>query len=885
MRELKRSFARVSLGKDLKDFVARYSRVSPLFLKRCLAICFGLVLLLAAQAAHAQIRDSLEQRPSNILKDSSRVDTLNLSFTNNKSALEDIVEYEAEDSIVLDMKRQKARLYGNAWITFQDIKLEADYIEVDFKLKSLYATGIVSDSNQTYVGRPQFTDKGQVYEADTMKYNFESKKGLSMGVLTTEKDGYIHGDKVLRDSLEHIYVKRARFTTCNLPEPHFYIQSNKIKVIPKKQIVTGPAHLVIEGISTPLGVPFGFFPIPEKKSHGVIFPNFGESPDRGFYFRGLGYYFPINDFIDLEVKGDYYFRGSWGLSLNSSYNKRYKYRGSFSFSYNLNEIGEPEIPSTYSVSNDINIRWSYTQDAKAKPGSTFGANVNFVTSNYLKNNTINYSDIISTTSTSSINYGKSLFRNKLNLSVTSNIYQDLSRQDVDLTLPEFTANLGRQMPFSKALIGNKTLRSFVRNFGVSYAGNFRNELNVKEESLFKREALDSFNNGVSHSIPINTSFKVLKWFTLSPSFQYKEFWYFKTSSKTWDPTDSSVKTDNNIAGFSRAHEYSTSINIATILYGYKEFKKGKIKAIRHVIRPRIGASWNPDFSTGEANGYFAVQVDTSGTMEEYSIYESGILGRPRAGAQGAINLALGNNLEMKVVSPKDTANGGVKKIKLIESFNISTGYNFLADSLNLRNISMNGNTTILNKIRIVFNGTLDPYTYDSTGGTSRKVNEYLWTSNNKLARLSSHSITISTNLNPQVFKKKSSDAVDQDELDFINNNLGHFIDFNIPWSLSLNYRLSTTNPFFGEKRVDQLINVVGDLSITENWKIGMKTGYDISSKSLALTSFDFYRNLHCWEFSFSWFPIIRQSFEFSIKVKSSTLQELKLNRRRSWWDL
>ncbi|MFY0644404.1 MAG: LPS-assembly protein LptD [Bacteroidia bacterium] len=848
-------------------------------------LCLGITLGLVFNSSQAQIQDSLEQRPLGIVKDSTQKDSLQISLAHNKSALEDIVEYEAKDSIVFGMKEQKARLYGNAWITFQDIRLEADYIEVDFRSKTLYATGIVNDSNNRYVGRPQFTDDGKVYEADTMKYNFESRKGLSMGVLTTEKDGYIHGDKVLRDSLENIYVKRARFTTCNLPDPHFYIQSNKIKVIPKKQIVTGPAHLVIENISTPLFVPFGFFPIPEKKAHGLIFPSFGESPDRGFYLRGLGYYFPINDYIDLQVKGDYYFRGSWGISANSTYNKRYKYRGNFSISYNLNEVGEPEIPSSYSVSNDIKVRWSYTQDAKAKPGSSFGANVNFVTSNYLKNNTINYNDIISTTSTSSINYGKSLFNNKLNLSVTSNIYQDLSRKDVDLTLPEFTANLGRQMPFSKAVIGNKTLRSFVRNFGFSYAGNFRNELKVKEESLFKREALDSFNNGVTHSIPLNTSFKALKWLTLSPSFQFKEYWYFKTTSKTWDPTDSTVKTDNTIPGFSRVHEYSTSISISTILYGYKEFKKGKLRAIRHVMRPRIGASWNPDFSTGEANGYFSVQVDTAGTIDEFSIYEAGILGRPRSAAQGAINFALGNNLEMKVRTAKDTANGGIKKIKLVESFNISTGYNFLADSINLRNISLSGNTTILNKIRIVFNGTLDPYHYDSTGGIIRKVNEYLWSTRNRLARLSSNRLTISTNLNPQAFKKKDNSNVNQDDLEFINNNLGDYIDFNIPWSLNLNYSLVTTNPFYGDKKIEQLITIDGDLSITENWKIGMKTGYDISTKSLALTSFDFYRNLHCWEFSFSWFPIIRQSFEFSLKVKSSTLQDLKLNRRRSWWDL
>ncbi len=821
----------------------------------------------------------------NILKDSTVQDSLTLSAVPNKSALDDPVEYEAKDSIVLNMKERKAYLYGSAWITFQDIRLEADYIEVDFRNKTLFAQGIEDDSSDLYAGRPQFTDDGKVYEADSMKYNFETKKGLSMGVLTTEKDGYIHGEKVLRDSLENIYVKKARFTTCNLPDPHFYIQANKIKVIPKKQIVTGPANLVIEEINTPLFVPFGFFPIPEKKSHGLIFPNFGESPDRGFYLRGLGYYFPINDFIDLQLTGDYYFRGSWGIAANSSYYKRYKYRGNLGISYNLNEIGEPEVPSSYSVSNDIRIRWTFQQDAKARPGSSFGASVNFVTSNYLKNNTVNYSDIISTTSTSSVNYSKSLFRNKLNLSVNSNIYQDLSRQDVDLTLPELTANLSRQLPFSKAVIGNKTLRSFVRNLGFSYAGNFKNQVRVKEETLFDRAVLDSFNNGISHSIPLTTSFKALKWLTVSPNFNFRELWYFKTTEKTWDAINDTLLINNGINGFSRANEFSTSISVSTILYGYKEFKKGKIQAIRHVIRPNISAAWNPDFSKGISNGFREVQIDTAGNIQTYSIYEDGIMGRPSRGPQGALNFGIGNNVEMKVRSAKDTANGGLRKIKLIESFNIGSGYNFLADSLKLAVISLNGQTTILNKIRIVFRSTLDPYQYDSVGSREYRIDQYLWNSQRRFARFANTTLTFSTNLNPQAFKQKENKEVNQNELEFINRNLDDYIDFNIPWSLTLNYNLTTVNPFFGDKTIDQLLSVKGDISLTTNWKIGFSTGYDISEKAMALTSFDFYRNLHCWEFSFSWFPIIRQQFEFSIRVKSSTLQDLKLNRRRSWWDL
>lgn len=846
-----------------------------------------MLLCCSLHPLHAQIRpakDSTDAVSPPFQRDSIGRDSLNVSFKNNKSALEDPVEYEAEDSIILDMKEKKAYLYGNAWITFQDIRLEADFIIVDFDNKTLFARGIIQDSTGDYVGRPQFTDDGKLYEADTMKYNFETRKGLSMGVLTTEKDGYIHGEKVLRDSLENIYVKNAKFTTCNLPDPHFYIKADKIKVVPKKQIVTGPANLVIEDISTPLVVPFGFFPIPEKRTHGVILPKFGESPNRGFYLRQLGYYIPINDYIDMQVSADYYFRGSWGLAVNSRYYKKYKYRGSLGISYNLNEIGEPEIPSSYSVSNDIKINWVFNEDAKAKPGRTFSASVNFVTSNYLKNNTVNYSDIISTTSTSSVSYSKSLMKNKLNLSATSNIYQDLSRSDVSLTLPEFTANLSRQLPFSKARISNKTLQSFVRNLGFSYIGNFRNEVKVKEETLFTTEVLDSFRNGISHSIPLSTSFKALKWFTLSPSFQFNEFWYLSTTQKTWDDINDTLLVNTDVPGFSRAHQFRLSMGLSTIIYGTKEFKKGKLMALRHVMQPSISANWNPDFSKGENNGYRTVNI-TDSTTANYSIYENAILGRPSFGPTGALNFSVRNNFEMKVRSKRDTSDGGVKKIKIIESLTLGSGYNFLADSLKLNAIAVNGQTTLFNKVRINFRTTIDPYFYDSIGTNEFRVDEFLWDKTDQFFRFTNTSISLSTNLNPQAFKAKNSENVDENELNYINTNLNNYIDFNIPWSLTLNYNFTANTKFYGESRITQSVNINGDISLTENWKIGASTGYDISERALALTSFDFYRNLHCWEFSFSWFPIIRQQFEFSLRVKPGSLQDLKLSRRRSWFDL
>ena len=374
---------------------------------------------------HLVLAQSTDSKKTILIRTDSISEESNLfSISNHQSDIEDQVEYDAKDSTILDLNAQKAYLFGDAQINFQDITLKADYIAIDFRTKDVFATGIVDDSTQNYIGRPSFDDAGKIYEADTMKYNFESKKGMSFGVLTTEKDGYIHGERVLRDSQENIYVKNAQFTTCNLPDPHFYIQADKIKVIPGKQIITGPANLVIEGINTPLVVPFGFFPIPEKRKHGILFPTFGQSQERGYNLRGLGYYLPINDFFDVQIAGDIYFRGSWGFTLRSNYYKRYKYRGNLQFSFNRNEFGEPESPS-FRVSNDYSLRWNYTKDAKSRPGSNFSANVNFVTSSFLKNNTTNYEDIISTNSNSSISYSRGLFNRKINLSIASNINQNL----------------------------------------------------------------------------------------------------------------------------------------------------------------------------------------------------------------------------------------------------------------------------------------------------------------------------------------------------------------------------------------------------------------------------------------------------------------------------
>lgn len=842
----------------------------------------------------AQVSDSLI-----VSSDTINVDSIGFSIANHQSEIEDQVSYDAQDSTILDLQQQKAYLYGNAQIIFQDIQLNAHYIAIDFNTKDVLATGVTNDSTQLYTGRPSFNDDGKIYEADTMKYNFETKKGISYGVLTTEKDGYIHGKRVLRDSLENIYVKDAQFTTCNLPNPHFYIKADKIKVIPGKQIITGPANLVIEGINTPLVVPFGFFPIPEKRKHGILFPTFGQSLERGYNLRGLGYYIPISDFFDVQIAGDIYFRGSWGATIKSNYYKRYKYRGNLQLSYNRNEFGEPESPS-YRVSNDYSFRWNYTKDAKSRPGSNFSANVNFVTSSFLKNNTTNYNDIISTNSNSSVSYSRSLFNRKLNLNIASNINQNLSTGNLTMTLPQLTANVSRQMPFKNFNAKNKTLRSFMRNMGVSYQGTFRNEIrtidtiligSIQEQlsgrpSILSKSLADATKNGISHRIPISTSFKALKWITVSPNVSFDEYWYLETTEKTWDDVNDTLLT-NAVKGFNRAISYRTSVGLSTILYGMKIFnKERKLQAIRHVVRPNISAVWSPDFSQGEENGYRSVQTDTPQVFSTYSIYEDGLLGRPSSRPQASLNFGIGNNLEIKVKSEKDTTNGGIKKVKIIENLNLTSGYNFLADSFQLSTFRITGNTTILEKIRMTFGTTFDPYEWQLSedGKQSYRRKDYALNTMKTLGHFTQSNLSISTNLNPEAFKRKTSSTANEQELEFINNNLDDYVDFNIPWSLNINYNMRATRPVLLEQNIMQSITFNGDIKLSENWKIGINSGYDITKKELSLTSLNFFRDLHCWQMNFEWFPIGRQMFSFGINVKSSTLQDLKLNRRRSWFD-
>ncbi|MCB0735378.1 MAG: LPS-assembly protein LptD [Flavobacteriales bacterium] len=803
-----------------------------------------------------------------------------------KGGLKSKVMYHAQDSVRLLMKSRKVMLYGKAEVTYEDMKLEADFIEVSFETNDIHAVGI-PDSNGIIQGKPIFTTDGEPYYAEEMWYNFKTKKGISTGVVTQVDQGTVRGEKILKDSLDQMYIRHASYTTCNAEHPHFWIAASKFKVIPEKQAVSGPANLVIAGVNTPIVLPFGFFPIQQKRSKGVLIGKFGEQQRFGFYLTDFGYYTPVNEYIDLKLTGDFYFRGSWGLGLSSNYKRLYKYNGNFQFKYNHFLFGEPES-ADFSKSNEIRIVWNYRRDAKAKPGRSFTANVNYVTKNQQRFTSSNVDDILATTANSTVTYSRSFFNRKLFFTLNNRITQNLTTGDLNVDLPDINLNMNRIQPF-KSLPGNKSKLMVLRNFGFTYNGMFKNNISVNQDSMFEfnnrvlrihDDLRNGLKNGIRHSLSGNTSFKVLKYFTLSPSVSYTDVWYSKTLSKTWD-TDTLL--EDNTPGFSRSGWYSASLALNTTVYGMKTFKKGKIAAIRHVIRPGISGGYAPQYQEEFNAGYRQVQVDTMGNMDWYSIYDGALYGGPSGSRNASLNFSISNNFEMKVRT-KDTANPE-KKIVLLDNLGFTGGYNFIADSLKLSNIGVSAFTSLFDKkLRVNSSLTVDPYNFaEDTAGINRRIDQYMFETG-KLGRITSARLSLNTSLKPDMFRKKKpgEEKSDQPEMDSRGR---YFSDFSAPWDLNLQYTINYSQSFDEEARREQTIKYQGNLKLTQNWRIGFTSGYNFVARKTAISSVDFARDLHCWEFNFHWVPVgTYKQFNFELRVKASTLQDLKIRRQQSWFD-
>ncbi|MGZ4035390.1 MAG: putative LPS assembly protein LptD [Bacteroidia bacterium] len=792
------------------------------------------------------------------------------------SFLKEKVIYSATDSMLIDKVNQKAYLYNNAAVLYDGLNLKAGYIEIDFARDMVYATTI-KDSAGKDSQKPVFEQGEDKFTADTIKYNFKTKKGKITDVITKQGEGYIHGEHIKKDTNNVYYVSHGGYTTCDLEHPHFEIRAKKIKVIPNSKIITGPAELWIADIPTPLAVPFGYFPNKKGRTSGILMPSYGESAASGFFLKDGGFYFGNNEFVDLALRGDVYSNGGYGAHVQSNYKKRYRYSGGINVSYSQFVTGDRALPNSTSR-DDFFVRWSHTQDPKSNPNSRFSANVNAGTSSYNKYNGNVTGDYLSNTFQSNISYSKTFSGTPFNFSANARHSQNTLTKKVDISLPELALNMNRIYPFkSSKSVGNK----WYDKIGVSASANARNDISSGDSTLFTKKTLTQMKNGMHVAVPVSTSFNVLKYFTVTPSINAESNIYYQTIHKRYDPNVNTVFVDT-VTGVKMANDYSASTGISTRLYGDYFFKGKHLKQIRHVATPTISASYRPDFSEDKYGYYKKIENDTSGKMAKYSIFENGIYGTPGAGKSGVIGFNLNNSLEAKI--RHETDSGKVdKKVPLLQSLNIGTSYNLAVKEFNWSTINIGGQTKLFGVLDVHATTVIDPYQVDTAGN---RINKFEWDKNTgKIGRLTNANLSLSTSLRSKqgkasASKPKTSTAGTQDELDYINSHRDTYVDFNIPWNVNVYYNLNYARPGVKKATTTQSVTFNGDLSLTTKWKISLSSGYDFTNKKVTITSVNVYRDLHCWEMRFHWVPFgFRQSFTIDINVKSSILKDLKLTRR------
>ena len=853
--------------------------------------------------------------------DTLRYDTLkhthrHITPHRSESAIETKVICSAADSVYRDMSQKKIFYYGNAEAKYDDIVLKADYLEFDLETSTCKAHGTV-DSLGKIQGRPVFTQGESTFEAVEMSYNFKSKKGIISKVWTEESGGYLHGERIKRMDDNSINIRSGGYTTCDLKDhPHYQFKFTKAKVIPDDKIVTGPIYMTISDIPLPIVLPFAMIPNTKGKKSGLIIPTYGESANRGFYLENGGYYWAINDNYDLQILGDIYTRGSWGIKPTFRYNKRYRFNGSMALGFAVNKIGTKGA-ADYQESTDFKIHWTHKQDPKSHPRRNFSADVNIVSSNFNKYNAQTATDQLSNTFRSSIAY-QTNFAGKVYLTLNASHSQNTLTRQVTASLPEMTLTVNTFYPLKN--VGKAGKKHWYQSLSMGYTMNGKAYINDVDTVLFHgitdnfggwaREMMrDHIQTGISHRIPINATIKLFKHFSWTNSLTLNDYMYFKHIEQQWiNDSDSTgyVQTDT-IHGFRNLVDFSASTNLTTKIYGMVNFANGPIRAIRHVFTPTIGFTYRPDFSDPKW-GVYGSYIDGNGDEKTYNKFVNALYGTPSQNQQGLLTYSLGNNLEIKVPLRSDTITG-IKKIPILESFSISGNYDITKDSVNFSPISVNGRTTLFKKLGINYSSSWDPYAADSLG---RRINRFEVIDNGRLFRKTGSSWRFSLNysFNQNDLKKlqgkkgsqdlrneinqnaRQSGMFDPDELDEILGNPNAYIDWTTPWSLSLSYNLTYTTSlayaaFMGiaTNTYVHTIGLNGDISITPKWKFTFSTGWDFVNNKISYTNLSVYRDLHCWEMRFNWIPIgSYKSWNFTINVKAQALKDLKYEKKKDYRD-
>ena len=836
-------------------------------------------------------------------------------FKKERVDLDHVVNFSAKDSIVMYGKNN-ARMFGNGDITYGGIQLTASRLNMDMAKSEVYAIGAI-DTTGEVAGNPVFKDKSGTYEAKTMTYNFKTEKGLITDVVTEQGEGFLTGGITKKVGVEDFYIKNAKYTTCdNHDSPHFYFQLTKGKIRPKKDVVTGPAYLVVEDLPLPLAVPFGFFPFTEKFHSGVLVPTFGEDYNRGFYLRNGGYYFALSDYADLALTGELYTRGGWGLTAQSNYAKRYKYHGNFNVSYLVTVDGE-KGDIDYSKMKNFRFQWTHSQDPKANPSMSFSASVNFATSGYSRNNLDDYysNSFTENTKSSTVNITYRRPGSKWSFSTTASVSQRTADSTLSVSFPNLTVTMSQTAPFKrKKAVGDERWYEKIK---ISYSGKFQNSLTAKQDDFFKKSLVKDWRNAMSHTVPISATFNVFKYLNVTPAITINDRMYTNKIRQQWDPNLNGVVRDTTY-NFYNVFDFNFSVSFNTKLYGFFKPLKifgDKVNMIRHVITPSVSFSAAPDFST-RFWGYYGQyeRVNADGTKEpvKYSYFSNGLYGNAPSGKSGVMSFNISNNIEAKVKSDQDST--GFKKVSIIENLTLSQSYNFAADSLRWSNL----NTSIMLRLTKGFNlnlsATWDVYKYGlNKYGTPVRINKLRLFHGGGWGRLASTGTSFNYTLNNETFKKlfgkgkKSSSSTgksvfdkDKDQNAKDPNNpddnkempdnydADGYMKWDFPWSLTFNYSLNYGYGEFDYKRMEykgkwtQNLSLNGNVRPTKNWSLSMSASYNFDLHKIAYMNCSISREMHCFSMSASFVPVgPYKSYSFHIAVKSSILSDVKYDKRSS----
>ena len=856
-----------------------------------------------------------------LVDDSIRLDSINRAKSTGVDAP---VKFAAEDSMVYRASDKLAFLYGNSNVTYQNMNLASADITMNMDSSLVHATG-ARDTAGTLQGRPVFKMGDTQYDSDTIAFNFKTKKGFINNVYTEQEDGFLTSQRSKRNEKGELFLEHGRYTTCDAEHPDFYIALSRAKVRPGKDVVFGPAYLVVADVPLPLAVPYGFFPFSKSYSSGFIMPSYGDESARGFYLRDGGYYFAINDKFDLKLLGEIYTKGSWGVSAASNYRKRYKYSGSFFFSYQDTKNGDKGMPD-FTEQESFKIQWSHRQDSKANPFSTLSASVNFATSSYERNNLnsmYNPQSMTQSTRTSSVSWSTTFSSLGMTISGTSNLSQNMRDSTVAITLPDLNISVSRLYPFKrKRMVGKER---WYEKISMSYTGSLRNSIETKEDQILKSNLVKDWRNGMQHTIPINANFTLFNYININPSINFTDRMYTNKVMQHWDEQTQTAVRDTTY-GFYNVYNWSMSVSASTKLYGFwvpsRKIFGDKIQAIRHVITPQISYNYAPDFSSKRYGYYETYQkTDAQGnvTLEEYSPYSGSLFGVPGRGRTGSISMSLSNNIEMKVKSDKDST--GFKKLSIIDELGANMSYNMAAKEKKWSDLSMNIRLKWWKNYTFNMNAVFATYAYELDKNGNPYVGNHTEWGKGRFGRFQGMSQNISYTLNPEKLKKlfgksKEEDTENKDDDDTgVETNVDDdmmkaqhgakkksatmaetdengYMKFSMPWSITFGYGITmreNTSGKFNKKtmrypyKFTQTLNFSGNIRISDGWNISFSSGYDFEEHDMSMTTASLQRDLHCFSMSCSVVLAPYTSYNFSFRCNASTLTDaLKYDKRSGY---